>query len=698
MRSRSLLSRLLFLGLVCGATLRGVPAADAAIPGRNLAVVVVVDQALYVRLGSSESVARDFAIEVMNGVTPLTAPDLALRVQVVDVVVRTVSDGWTAFTVGSEVSSSSLLSNFRTWAAANLTTPQNDQAVLLSGRDFDGSTVGLATVGAACGPTSNRSAPIVQATFSAAYVSRIMAHEIGHTIGLAHDGSGNACPYSGFIMSPVGCETCVETRFSSCSVARFAQWFSSSGSCLLDGVPSCGNGVHQAGEQCDCGAECGTDPCCAPWWEAGGCQLEPGCGCAVSDGCCAAGAPAAAGTVCRVPAGDCDVVEQCDGASPYCPPDLHDPIGTACGTNGACGPAGACASLDAQCIALNGGPFAVQLVGECTQFPSTCSTLYCEVAGSGGGCTSFTIGLGLNLPPADGTPCGTGAVCSGGACVPISAADGCPADPSKTAEGICGCGVPDIDTDGDGLADCIDRCPLAGAEVSPGSLCAFWTTTPFSTCDAACGGGTQTRTVTCTDGATSLLDAACADAGTRPASEQACKTDPCPAPGQTLLGTKFLVKNPDPADATKRKVVVQAKETSSPNTLDGDPVVSGASLTVNVAGAVPSSQVLSLPAAGWAPVKDGFKYSDPKLALGPVKSAQIKLGRGTFQWQAVLAGKTGGLVLVPPNPGTDACVVFEITGGGRYHVLFPGPPDATIAKNDAKTFQVKKVLAEGLCP
>ena len=37
--------------------------------------------------------------------------------------------------------------------------------------------------------------------------------------------------------------------------------------------------------------------------------------------------------------------------------------------------------------------------------------------------------------------------------------DGCPDDPNKTAPGICGCGVPDTDSDGDQTPDCIDGCP-----------------------------------------------------------------------------------------------------------------------------------------------------------------------------------------------------------------------------------------------
>jgi len=37
--------------------------------------------------------------------------------------------------------------------------------------------------------------------------------------------------------------------------------------------------------------------------------------------------------------------------------------------------------------------------------------------------------------------------------------DLCPGDPNKTEPGICGCGVADTDSDGDGTADCNDGCP-----------------------------------------------------------------------------------------------------------------------------------------------------------------------------------------------------------------------------------------------
>ncbi len=37
--------------------------------------------------------------------------------------------------------------------------------------------------------------------------------------------------------------------------------------------------------------------------------------------------------------------------------------------------------------------------------------------------------------------------------------DNCPNDPNKTQPGVCGCGTPDVDTDGDGVMDCVDNCP-----------------------------------------------------------------------------------------------------------------------------------------------------------------------------------------------------------------------------------------------
>jgi hypothetical protein len=46
--------------------------------------------------------------------------------------------------------------------------------------------------------------------------------------------------------------------------------------------------------------------------------------------------------------------------------------------------------------------------------------------------------------------------------------DGCPMDPLKSAPGACGCGVADTDSDGDGIPDCNDGCPTDADNDSDG--------------------------------------------------------------------------------------------------------------------------------------------------------------------------------------------------------------------------------------
>ncbi|CAJ1427915.1 unnamed protein product [Effrenium voratum] len=48
------------------------------------------------------------------------------------------------------------------------------------------------------------------------------------------------------------------------------------------------------------------------------------------------------------------------------------------------------------------------------------------------------------------------------------AGDICLHDPTKIYPGVCGCGVPDADTDGDGVLDCLDWCPNDANKTMPG--------------------------------------------------------------------------------------------------------------------------------------------------------------------------------------------------------------------------------------
>jgi hypothetical protein len=125
--------------------------------------------------------------------------------------------------------------------------------------------------------------------------------------------------------------------------------------------------------------------------------------------------------------------------------------------------------------------------------------------------------------------------------------------------------------------------------------------------------------------------------------------------------------------------------------------------TVSVA---PTSQTFNLPQGTspstgklfWSgdPVK-GFKYKDPKYDNGPIKGLIIKKsGSGTFQIKATGLGKVAGVGVLPPNPGTDGCVLLEIVGGDSYSVQF-GSLDGVITNKGALEYKHKKPSGEGTC-
>ncbi|XP_057670635.1 A disintegrin and metalloproteinase with thrombospondin motifs adt-2-like [Diorhabda carinulata] len=113
-----------------------------------------------------------------------------------------------------------------------------DMGIYVSGLDFfaydkgkkSGVTMGLATVGGVCldkyacviaefGTTNVFGKPYPSAGFTSVY---ILAHEIGHNLGMHHDSIGNNCPKEGYIMSPSR-GTNGETQWSTCSASVMAK-------------------------------------------------------------------------------------------------------------------------------------------------------------------------------------------------------------------------------------------------------------------------------------------------------------------------------------------------------------------------------------------------------------------------------------------------------------------------------------------
>jgi endonuclease/exonuclease/phosphatase family metal-dependent hydrolase len=182
------------------------------------------------------------------------------------------------------------------------------------------------------------------------------------------------------------------------------------------------------------------------------------------------------------------------------------------------------------------------------------------------------------------------------------------------------------------------------------------------------------------------------------------------APGgaadQTVLGASFAVTNPSPSDAARRKLSFVARERGGPS-LSGDPVApvssGGAVLQLLLEGGTPSAQTFALPESApgrrkpfWRALgSSGFRYSDPRGEVGPVRSLRVRLAsNGTLQLAAKLHGKGGPLELVPPDAGTGAFVTLALGSGDRYCVRYG---DGEIRDEGARSFRVRNPLTEG-CP
>uniref|UniRef100_A0A3Q2WHC1 ADAM metallopeptidase domain 19a n=1 Tax=Haplochromis burtoni TaxID=8153 RepID=A0A3Q2WHC1_HAPBU len=251
--------------------------------------------------------------------------------------------------------------SFLQWRQKLKSRKKHDNAQLLTGVTFKGTTIGMAPLEGMCSLENSGGINVDHSELSIG-AAATMAHEIGHNFGMSHD-HDSCCVEA--TADQGGCVMAAATGhpfprvFSYCSKRDLDRYFQKGGGMCLYNIPNmnnlvggkkCGNGFVEDGEECDCGEpdECEND-CCNP----NNCTLKEAVQCAHGM-CCEGCKLKQAGTMCRRPAGACDLPEYCTGASPYCPANVYLLDGSSCQYGMAYCYNGMCLTHEQQCLQLWG--------------------------------------------------------------------------------------------------------------------------------------------------------------------------------------------------------------------------------------------------------------------------------------------------------------------------------------------------------
>ncbi|XP_006894786.1 PREDICTED: disintegrin and metalloproteinase domain-containing protein 1a-like [Elephantulus edwardii] len=246
------------------------------------------------------------------------------------------------------------LSNFNSWRQQELASRvQHDVAHMIVGHQ-PGQTTGQAFLSGAC---SSGFAAAVEAFHhdDVLLFAALMAHELGHNLGIQHDHAACICKEKYFCLMHENITK--EGGFSNCSSQAFSRFLHElQGECLFNKPgpvarqrrsSTCGNGVVEETEECDCGPTCDSHPCCDPL-----CKLNADAQC--SQGlCCSECQFRRRGHTCRPSGDECDLPEYCDGESAECPADTYKQDGTSCEEGNYCFQ-GQCKNPDRQCVSIYG--------------------------------------------------------------------------------------------------------------------------------------------------------------------------------------------------------------------------------------------------------------------------------------------------------------------------------------------------------
>jgi len=303
-------------------------------PGRPAAAFSIAEIALdadydfYVLNGLDLAATIQDMENVLNGVAVIYEAQLNISYQITSAIVRTTEpDPYTS------TNHSTLLGEFVAhWNAPPQSSIRRDVAHMFTGKNLDGSVIGVAYIGAVC--NQGWAYGLSQSRFTSSITSRIAltAHELGHNWNAAHCNGCTSCTNCCRIMcSGIGACSGILTSFGCQELAQISA-FRDTRSCLslsagctsstecddglyCNGPEICTRGSCQTGipPNCNDGVSCTTDSCN---------EAMDQCGHALNHALCNDGF-------------FCNGVESCGtsgcvAGSPPCPVGRCDEIGNEC--------------------------------------------------------------------------------------------------------------------------------------------------------------------------------------------------------------------------------------------------------------------------------------------------------------------------------------------------------------------------------